>query len=50
MNGYPHSKHAYQKTGAKYQHGPEALSATKQLYGNENNHPHANDADNRLIV
>lgn len=45
MNGYPHSKHSDQKTGAEYCHGPEALPAAKKLYENEYDRPHANNTN-----
>jgi len=40
VNSYPHSKHPYQKPGAKYQHGPEAIAASKKLYDSENDDPY----------
>ena len=49
MNGYPHSKHSNQKTGAKYCHGPEALSAAKELYDNKYGHPNANNTNDVSI-
>jgi len=36
MNSYPHGKHSYHKSGAKYQHRPETLSAAKKPYYDEN--------------
>lgn len=49
VNGYPHSKHSYQKTRAKYRYSPKALTAAKQPYDNENDRPYANDANDVSI-
>ena len=46
MNGYPHGKHSYQKAGAKYGHGSEALRGAKKLYDSENDSPYYNDGNN----
>ena len=43
MHSYPHGKHAYQKTGAEYKHGPEALCTAKKLYNNQDERPYYND-------
>ena len=49
VNGYPHSKHPYHKTSAKYRHGPEALRAAIKPYDNQNDRPHDNDANDVSI-
>jgi len=45
MNGYPHSKHSYQKTSTKYCHSSKTLAAAKKPYDDENDRPYANDAN-----
>ena len=49
VNGYPHSKHSYQKTSAKYQYSPKTLTAAKNPYNNENDRPHENDGNDVSI-
>ena len=45
VNGYPHGKHTYHKTSAKYRHGPETRTAAKKPYNSEDDRPYYNNAD-----